>query len=396
MSLLNDALRKKRSEQQQTGGPPTSSLSKLGVMEAAAKRKQVRIAIAGILVVALVSCGAWLYWFAADGPTEKKRSVSSFATEMQADDMVSTETIARLNTAAATDTAIPRPTPAAAMKEAAAPTAPAPHHQAQPEKQTHVANVSPVKPKSFPKAQAAHRPETPKPETQLRPNAPKQPTPKKRRQHAAKPGHAQRQLQSERLYQKARQYHRRDRLEQAIALYQEVIKIDPEHYNARFNLGAAYLQTESFDIAYSIMADLYLIEPDNQQVMLNLAVANIGLRRFDQALALLDKAGATPQAPLFEIALHKGIAYNHLNQKEQALLWYKRAEALRPDDPRLLFNLAVDSDRQQRYAAAIDYYRRHLDQSPEMNAAKEKQIRRRIRTLQAYHTQQNPEESIPR
>lgn len=61
------------------------------------------------------------------------------------------------------------------------------------------------------------------------------------------------------------------------------------------------------------------IRPDDQQVMLNLAVANIGLRRFDEALSLLDRAAATPKAPLFEIALHKGIAYNHLNHIQDAL-----------------------------------------------------------------------------
>jgi tetratricopeptide (TPR) repeat protein len=255
-----------------------------------------------------------------------------------------------------------------------------------------VAKPSPAKPKSPPTVQAVHRPENRKVAPPPRPKVSKQSIPKVQRQRAAKPSNAQRQLQRERLYQKARQYHRRDRLEQAIALYQEVIKIDPEHYNARFNLGAAYLQTESFAKAYYIMADLNLKEPDNQQVMLNLAVANIGLRRFDEALALLNKAATIPEPPLFEIALHKGIAYNHLNRTEDALNWYKRAEALRPDDPRLLFNLAVVSDQQQHYAAAIDYYQKHIDQSPEMNAVKEKQIRRRIRILQAYHTQQHTQE----
>jgi Flp pilus assembly protein TadD len=396
MSLLNDALRKKRSEQQQTDGPLKASLPKLGVKNNDTRRKQVRIAIAGVLVVALVSCGAWLYWLASDRPVETKKGVSSVATATQAEDTTLIETIGKPISATGADAATSRPTPAAVTTEAAAPTAPAPPRQAPPAKQTPLAKPSPVKPKSLPKAKAAHRPQKSMAVSQPRPKPRKQPRPKVRRQRAAKPNDAQRQLQSERLYQKARQYHRRDRLEQAIALYQEVIKIDPEHANARFNLGAAYLQTESFDNAYYILTDLYLKEPDNQQVMLNLAVANIGRRRFDEALALLDKAAATPKAPLFEIALHKGIAYNHLNQTQDALDWYKRAEALRPDDPRLLFNLAVVSDQQQRYVAAIDYYQRHIDQSPEMNAAKEKQIRRRIRVLQAYHTQPNPEESIPR
>ena len=396
MSLLNDALRKKRSEQQQTGGPLTASLPKLGVKDAASKRKQVRIAIAGILVVALALCGAWLYWLASARPTETKRSVSSLATATQGEGTASMETIGKPVAASAVDAATPRPTPAAATEKAATPTMQTRPRQAPPEKQMPVAKSLPIKPESSQKVQAAHRLENPKTVSRPRPNASKQPRPRGKRQHAAKPSDTQRQLQSERLYQKARQYHRRNRLEQAVTLYQEVIKIDPEHYNARFNLGAAYLQTQSFDNAYYILTDLYLKEPDNQQVMLNLAVANIGRRRFDQALALLDKAAAAPHAPLFEIALHKGIAYNHLNQIQDALNWYKRAEALRPDDPRLLFNLAVVCDQQHRYAAAIDYYRRHIDQNPGMNAAKEKQIRRRIRVLQAYHTQQNPEEPIKR
>jgi tetratricopeptide (TPR) repeat protein len=166
-----------------------------------------------------------------------------------------------------------------------------------------------------------------------------------------------------------------------------VIKIDPGHFNARFNLGAVYLQTEAFVKAYHLFSDLHLKEPGNRQVMLNLAIANIGRRRFDDALALLDKAAAAPQPPLFEIALHKGIVFKHLDKPQDALDWYKRAEALRPDDPRLLINLAVVLDQQRHYSEAVDYYTRHIDQSPEMDSVKAKQIRRRIRILRAFHPQ---------
>ncbi len=391
MSLLNDALRKKRSEQQ-TDGPLIATRPKLSTKDGVTTRKRIRIAIAGVLLAALASCGAWLYWLASDGPGGTKQSASSVAAATLMEDSASMKTIGR----PAVESASPRSTPAAATDLTAAPSTPTPSRQAHIEKQVPVATSLPTTPQSPSKGRIATRPETPAPVSRPRPKKPIQPPPKARRQRAARSGDVQRQEQSERLYQKARQYHRRDHLEQAIALYQEVIKIDPQHDNARFNLGAAYLQTGSFENAYSIMADLYLKEPDNHQVMLNLAVANIGLHRFDQALVLLDKAAATPKAPLFEIALHKGIAYNRLNQIQDALEWYRRAEAIRPDDPRLLFNLAVACDQQQRYTAAIDYYQRHIDQSPGMNADKKKQIRRRIRLLQAYRARPNPEESTQR
>ena len=126
---------------------------------------------------------------------------------------------------------------------------------------------------------------------------------------------------------------------------------------------------------------------NNLQVMLNLAIAHIGCGRFREAIGLLDKAAGQPDAPLFEIALHKAVAYRQLNQLQDALTWYKRAEALRPDDPGLLFNLAVAYDQQRQYEAAIDYYLRYIERDGQGDALKTKKIRRRVRVLQAYQAQ---------
>lgn len=195
-------------------------------------------------------------------------------------------------------------------------------------------------------------------------------------------------LQIERLYQKARQYHRRDRLGQAIALYQEVLKADPAHAKARFNLVAAYLQIEAYTKAYPMATELYMKEPDNQQVMLNLAIAQIGCGYIHEALTLLDKAAGRSDAALFEIAFHKAVAYRHLNRMQDALTWYKRAEAMRPTDPGLLFNLAVAYDQQQQYQEAVDYYLKYIEYNKQPDPVKTKKIRGRVRILQAYHARE--------
>jgi tetratricopeptide (TPR) repeat protein len=387
MSLLNDALRKKRNEGQQSNGTLATSPPQPGITHSTNGRKPVRLAIAAILVLASVSCCAWLYWLAWDSPTEHTNTTFLAAAAELDNDTASTDSVAK---PPAADTTPLQLTPPAATENASAP------RQTPPKKKAPDAKPAQSISKSSTVVRAAPKPAKPKAASKAPAKAPQPDRPKERRQNTVKPDDLQRKLQSERLYRKARQYHRRNRLAQAIALYQEVIKTDPEHYNARFNLGAAFLETQSFDNAYYIMNDLYRKEPHNQQVMLNLAVAEIGRRRFDQALVLLDKAAEIPEPPQFEIALHKGIIFNNLNRAQDALDWYRRAEALRPDDPRLLFNLAVVADQQQRYAEAIDYYHRHIDQSPEINSANEKQIRRRIRVLQAYHTQRSPEESILR
>lgn len=198
--------------------------------------------------------------------------------------------------------------------------------------------------------------------------------------------------ESDRLFQRACQYHRRNGMDQAIALYQTVIKKDPQHAQARFNLVAAYLQTGAYIQAYPLAAGLYAEDPDNPQVLLNLAIAHMGCGRYRQALALLDKVATQLDAPLFEIAFHKAVALGHLGRPKSALTCYRQAETLRPADPRLLFNMAVAYDQQQQYSTAVAYYLKYLEQVREKDAPKIEQVRRRIRTLQTYSAEEKAKE----
>lgn len=197
---------------------------------------------------------------------------------------------------------------------------------------------------------------------------------------------------TDRLFQRACQFHRRESLDQAIALYQSVLKQDPTHAQARFNLAAAYLQSGAYVQAYPLAAKLFEEDPTNQQALLNLAIAHIGCGRDRQALALLDKGANLPDAPFFEIAFHKGVALGHLGRLGQALNWYRRAEKIRPEDPGLLFNTALAHDHLQQYGDAVDYYLRYLEHAPERNAVQINQIRRRVRILQAYGAQEKLKE----
>ena len=190
--------------------------------------------------------------------------------------------------------------------------------------------------------------------------------------------------ESDLLFQRACRLHRRHELDQAIALYRAVLKENPDHALARSNLVAAYLQTGAYRQAYPIAAGLFSEDPANRQNMLNLAIAHIGCGRDRQALALLDKAAKMPDAPLFEITFHKAMALGHLGRTKSALACYRRAENMRPDDPDLLFNMALACDQQQQYGAAVNYYLRYLEHTRDKDTAQIRQIRRRVRILQAY------------
>lgn len=382
MSLLNDALRKKRQEQQMPGMPPNAPAP---LPAARPGRKRIWSAVAVIVLVSAAVYGGWVcrsvtgadanpplkslsarvapHRQPAESP--EPRSMSLRAVMPQDHGPVSGRTVAtEINPDAPMQTP-PQP-PAASQPKPFKPKAP---------KESLKKDVRP--------ADGNHtgRPKT----APVSPMVPETPA-----QGKAAP---QDSGQTEALYQRAQRLHRRNQIEPAIALYQEVIKRDPDHGNALFNLGAAYLQIESYAKAYDIMDGLYRKSPDNGQVKLNLAIARIGCGQFRQALDLLDHMAARPPGPLFEIAFHKAVAFSHLDRPRDAMQWYKRAEALRPDDPRLLFNLAVVNDQQQHYADAIHYYGKYIEHNPDIDALKEKQIQHRIRTLREFNAKQNLKES---
>jgi Flp pilus assembly protein TadD len=389
VSLLNDALRKRRSEQQ--GG---DNLRGARVLKSGRRTNRVRPWIGWGCAVALaaVACGGWVYWTASDASSNfaaVPRPADAGPARGQAEPP---SPAAHAGTSASAGVATVQSSAAAppVLAAQATPVQTPPGRIEPPGRQQPAVPPRPVKPPAPLKAPAARKPAERHGDLAQgrRPSASKAPPAR-----AAAPSRtAQERRQGELLYQKARQYHRRGLMGAAIALYQEALKADPGHAKARFNLAAAYLQTEAYAKAYPILADLYRKDPANQQVMLNLAIAHIGCGRFQEALELLDQAAQQPHAPLFEIAFHKAVAYSRLNQPQTALAWYKRAEALRPDDPRLLFNLAVLSDQQQHYAEAADYYLKYIQSDPQIDALQEKQIRRRIRILQAYHTGPDPGE----
>jgi Flp pilus assembly protein TadD len=198
--------------------------------------------------------------------------------------------------------------------------------------------------------------------------------------------------QAARYYRKALSYHRQGRVHRAIALYRQVVQLQPHHFDARFNLVSAYIHTREFTKAHRIAVELYHQDGTNQQVLSNLAIAKIGMGQSREALQLLDQVVDFPQTSMFTVYLHKGIAYRSLNQMDAAIGWYKKAEELKPDDPQLLFNLALAYDRQQQYGEAAHYYQAYLPQAEIDESISEKDIRRRIHTLRSYLAQEAAQE----
>jgi Flp pilus assembly protein TadD len=186
------------------------------------------------------------------------------------------------------------------------------------------------------------------------------------------------------FYHKGLSYHRQNKLEMAIQMYQAVLKKNPDHRSTRFNLASAYIQVAAYTEARSILLDLNRQEPENPEILLNLAVVEIGLDRPEDALAFLDSAEKRVAAPTFEILFHKGVAHSRMGDFETALSMYQKAEKLAPGNPRLWLNTAIVYDSLTQYHQAISHYQFVLDSDAPLTTTERREIEKRVRELKAY------------
>jgi len=185
------------------------------------------------------------------------------------------------------------------------------------------------------------------------------------------------------FFQKALTYHRQNKMDQAIHMYQEVLWKNPEHFDALFNLASAYMETSTFSKAYPLLEKLRGLDPENPQILLNLGIVEIGLGRLPSALAYLCMAEKQKNGLQFEIYFHRSVALCQLGNLNEAIIWYKRAEGLQPNHGRLLFNIALVYDKMQNYPKAIEYYSKFLQQGFS-SPSEQKEVAARISTLKAY------------
>ena len=143
----------------------------------------------------------------------------------------------------------------------------------------------------------------------------------------------------EAFYRKALGYHRRNMLKKAVWMYRQVLKRNPEHPGALFNLSAACIRAGLFPDALEYLGRLLRLDPGNCAARVNLAIAEIGMGEAEKALADLDKAEGPGCVDLFEIYFHRGVALSRIGRFDDALVWYEKAEKLRPDDLSLRFLL---------------------------------------------------------
>lgn len=114
--------------------------------------------------------------------------------------------------------------------------------------------------------------------------------------------------------------------DEAAAVYEELIKTNPEAYIVYQNIGNCYFQMEKYDRAEEYYKKVLEKDPKNAEAVLRI-----------------------------------GNCYTNRGDMDKALEWYNKIEFDKITDQMVLFNIGSDFYRQSRFDEALKYYKRAIE-----------------------------------
>jgi len=152
--------------------------------------------------------------------------------------------------------------------------------------------------------------------------------------------------------QQAVELHQQGRLEPALALYRQVLELDPRQFDALHLLGVLARQQGDAQAAITLISQALAVDGAQAKAHCNLGVALLDAGRADDALASHERAIAL-QADYAMAWSNRGNALRRLGRLDEALLSYQRALAIQPSYAEAHCNRAIVLQDQGRYLDAL-------------------------------------------
>jgi len=129
-------------------------------------------------------------------------------------------------------------------------------------------------------------------------------------------------------------------LTRAQKMYMEVIKLDPNHHAAWYNLGYVQEELQLFDSAIRSFSEALKLEPNDKDAIINLGNTYMNSEKFDESIIQYKKAielDSTCVMSHYNLAS----AYHSILDIKSAMKYFKSAIALKSDYADAHFNLGI-------------------------------------------------------
>lgn len=174
--------------------------------------------------------------------------------------------------------------------------------------------------------------------------------------------------QAELLCQRAREFIRGRKFQEAIAAYEEVLKIDPRDVRAHEGIATVAFLVNDFDRAEEHFQRLAQIDPRRADPLVNLGAVYNRRGDFDNAVKILRQA-LSRNRKCAEAYYNLGIAHKGQNQLSLAVSAYKEAIRLAPGMAEAYHNLANAYVEMGNLQQAMLNFRRALEINPAFERA---------------------------
>ncbi len=161
----------------------------------------------------------------------------------------------------------------------------------------------------------------------------------------------------------ARARHAAGQLDEADAIYRQLLAIDPANVEAVHLLGVVTFSRGQFQPAIELMQRSIAMNPAVPRFHNNLGNALIDMGRFEEAIATLETA-LRLDPTLAAAHYNLGNALSRLRRWDEAVVAYRRALALHPDSSSAILNLGTALAATGQLAATVALYREALARLP--------------------------------
>ncbi len=142
------------------------------------------------------------------------------------------------------------------------------------------------------------------------------------------------------LLQQGFSLHQQGKFNEATSIYEQILKLQPNHFDALQLSGAISAQTKQFTKAVDFLTRALKINPNHAPCFSNRGSALQELKRLDEALASYDKA-ISIQPDCAEAHYNRGNALKELKRLDEALASYDKAISIQPDSAEAHWNLSL-------------------------------------------------------
>ena len=150
--------------------------------------------------------------------------------------------------------------------------------------------------------------------------------------------------------------------EKAVEQFRIAVERDPAFKKPYLELGLHYLRSGEAEEARAAFLRALEIDPHDAEATYQAAAANLRAARLDEAAALFSELAAEfPDRGGYALAL--ALTRKFLGREEEYRAGAAQAAALRPPEPRVLYDLGAIAERRGSLPLAAELYRRALESS---------------------------------